>query len=84
VNVQVSETGLTVEQEGDRYECVLVASQRPVVTVLGNGYALIVPTPTGPVAVAVDGPESDRLFHAGVNYVSEVAGDLLQALQVLL
>jgi len=62
----------------------------PMITICGNGYALIIESPTGPVAIALDREQVDPLFTAGVNYEPELderldeAGDALRALQRIL
>jgi len=58
----------------------------PCTTTCSNSYALILDSPTGPVAIFLDSVQAGRLWDAGVNYeeYDDVDGAALEALQDLL
>lgn len=56
----------------------------PLITVAGNGYALVIEAPAGPVAIMLTRRDAERCFDNGVNYEPEIHGAQLEALQVIL
>jgi hypothetical protein len=56
----------------------------PLVTIAGNGYCLVIDTPTGPLAIPLTAEDADRCFDNGVNYEDQVEGTALAAVLKLI